>query len=117
MTAIPSPAEACIVLSSCADLTSAQLLAKGLVEDRLAACVTLLPGAQSVYRWEGQIKQESEVLLLVKTVSERLPALQAAIVERHPYELPELLAVFAGSGLDRYVDWLHVETLGAPTTD
>lgn len=99
-----------VVLCSCADLATAQALAQGLVEDRLAACVTLLPNTRSIYRWQGEIKQDSEVLLLIKSTAQRMAALQAAIVARHPYELPEVLVVTAGSGLDRYVDWLHAET-------
>ncbi len=101
---------ACVVLCSCADLASAQALAGSLVEDRLAACVSLLPGVQSVYRWQGKVQSESEVLLLIKTTSTRVDALSAAIVARHPYELPEVLAVTAGSGLDRYIAWLQAET-------
>jgi periplasmic divalent cation tolerance protein len=110
LTSAASPSAACIVLCSCADTSSAQTLAHGLVEDRLAACVTLLPGARSIYRWQGVIEQADEVLLLIKTTHARLPALQAAIVARHPYELPEVLAVTAGSGLDRYLDWVRAET-------
>ncbi len=102
--------EACMVLCSCADLDSAQALARSLVEDRLAACVTLLPSARSIYRWQGEIEQADEVVLLIKSTPRRLPALQAAIVERHPYELPEVLAVTVGSGLDRYLDWVRAET-------
>jgi periplasmic divalent cation tolerance protein len=109
-SAADSSDDACLVLCSCADLASAQALAQGLVEDRLAACVTLLPGARSIYRWQGVIEQAEEVVLLIKSTARRLPALQAAIVERHAYELPEVLAVTAGSGLDRYLDWLRNET-------
>lgn len=99
-----------IVLCSCPDAEVANGLARHLVEARLAACVSLLPGMRSVYRWQGRIEQAEEVLLLAKTSANRLDALQAALVARHPYELPEVLAVAVGSGLDRYLDWVRAET-------
>jgi len=101
---------ASIVLCSCADAASAEQLAASLIEDRLAACVSLLPGVTSIYRWQGEIKRDAEVLLLIKTASDRLDALTTAITARHAYELPEVLAVSVGSGLDRYLDWLTTET-------
>lgn len=99
-----------IVLCSCPDAEVAGALARRLVEARLAACVSLLPGMRSVYRWQGRVEQADEVLLLAKTTAARLQALQATLVEHHPYELPEVLAVAVGSGLDRYLDWVDAET-------
>lgn len=99
-----------IVLCSCPDAGVADDLARRLVEARLAACVSLLPGIRSVYRWQGRVEQADEVLLLAKTTAARLEALQATLVEHHPYELPEVLAVAVGSGLDRYLDWVDAET-------
>jgi len=99
-----------IVLCSCPDTEVAGELAQRLVEARLAACVSLLPGMRSVYRWQGRVEQANEVLLLAKTTAARLEALQATLVAHHPYELPEVLAVAVGSGLDRYLDWVSAET-------
>jgi periplasmic divalent cation tolerance protein len=99
-----------LVLCSCPDAATAEALAAALVEARLAACASVLPGLRSVYRWQGAVERADEALLLVKTTADRLPALQAAVLARHPYELPEILAVAVGSGLDRYLDWVRAET-------
>ena len=88
---------------------AADRLADALVGERLAACVTLLPGAQSVYRWEGRVERAEEVQLLVKTTRARFPALRERLVELHPYEVPELLALEAVDGLPAYLDWITRE--------
>ena len=99
-----------LVLCTCPDAAAAETLAAALVEARVAACASVLPGLRSVYRWRGAVERAEEALLLVKTTFDRLPALQAAVLARHPYELPEILAVAVGSGLDRYLDWVRAET-------
>ena len=99
-----------IVLCTCPDHASARSLATRLVEARLAACVNLIPGVESIYRWQGAVERASEVLLLIKTQAHRLEALQAHILAQHPYELPEILVVQADSGLDRYLRWIESET-------
>lgn len=76
----------------------------------LAACVNLLPGLRSVYRWQRKVEAAAEVLLLVKTSAEAYPALQERLRQLHPYELPELLAVEAASGLPEYLQWLAAES-------
>ncbi|EOJ3025316.1 divalent-cation tolerance protein CutA, partial [Klebsiella pneumoniae] len=80
------------------------------VAERLAACVNLLPGLRSVYRWQRKVEAAAEVLLLVKTSAEAYPALQERLRQLHPYELPELLAVEAASGLPEYLQWLAAES-------
>ena len=95
-----------LCLCTCPDEKIAQELARSLVEQRLAACVNILPAINSVYMWKGQIEQDNEVLLLIKTVEERLPGLQAHILARHPYELPEVIAVPITEGLTGYLQWL-----------
>ncbi|MGO4552405.1 divalent-cation tolerance protein CutA [Lysobacter sp. 2RAF19] len=100
---------ALLCLTACPDLDSAQRIADALVEERLAACVNLLPGMQSTYRWQGKVEHAAEVLLLAKTTRVRMPALQERIVALHPYELPEVLAVEAG-GLPAYLQWIARET-------
>jgi periplasmic divalent cation tolerance protein len=97
---------ALIVHCSCPDAASADSIAAALVEERLAACVTALPGAHSTYRWQGRIERAQEVLLLIKTTRERLDSLTTRIRELHPYELPEVVAVEAAGGLAPYLQWV-----------
>ena len=99
-----------LCLSTAPDLATARMLADALVGERLATCVNLLPGLQSVYRWQGQVERSDEILLLIKTTRTCLPALQARIVALHPYELPEVLAVESVGGLPAYLDWVASET-------
>ena len=89
---------------------TAARIARTLVEERLAACVNRVPGVVSSYRWRGEIHEDAEVLLIIKTTRERLPALRDRLVELHPYELPELAAVEIAEGLPAYLDWLARET-------
>lgn len=103
------PPDARVVLVT-ADPAQADALALGLVEARLAACVNSLP-VRSVYRWDGAIQQAEEVLLLVKTTSDRLPALAAWISEHHAYDNPEVLALPVDAGAPSYLAWLAEETL------
>ena len=99
-----------LCLCSCPDATSAEQLAGALVGERLAACINIVPGLRSVFRWQGSVQRESEVLLLIKTTRSRYPALQARLPQLHPYELPELLAVESASGLPEYLLWVADET-------
>jgi periplasmic divalent cation tolerance protein len=95
-----------LVRCTCPDAATAERLAALLVDQRLAACVNILPGLTSVYRWKGVLERDSEVLLLAKSRADRYPALEAALVEHHPYELPEVVAVSVNQGLDGYLAWL-----------
>lgn len=101
---------ALICLCTCPDHATAEHLATALVEERLAACVNLLPGLLSVYRWQGQVERADEVLLLAKTTADRFEALCARIKALHPAELPEVLAVEAAAGLPAYLDWVAAQT-------
>lgn len=95
-----------VVLCSCPDRELAERIAHSLVEHHLAACVSLLPGLRSVYRWQGQVQSADEVLLLIKSRVGCLEELKVHVLMLHPYELPEIIAVDVGSGLDRYLDWI-----------
>lgn len=95
---------------TCPDRPTALTLARDLVELRLAACVQVLPGLHSIYRWDGRVEDAEEVLLLIKTAGDRMQALTEAIAERHPYELPEIIALQAAGGLERYLHWVQDET-------
>ncbi len=98
-----------VVLTTCASREEADRLAAGLVEERLGACVQVLD-ITSHYRWEGAVARDAEVLLLVKTSAERYRALEAWLVERHPYDLPEIVALPVAAGLAGYLSWVGEET-------
>lgn len=99
-----------IAYCTCPDAASADVLARALVAERLAACVSEMPGVRSTYRWEGRVEHGNEVLLMIKTTREQLDALTARVRALHPYELPELIAVEAVGGLAPYLDWVVEQT-------
>jgi len=81
-------------------------IAKTLVEEQLAACVNLVPGVRSIYRWEGKLSDDEETLGIIKTTRERFDALRARLVELHPYELPEVVALAIADGHAPYLAWV-----------
>lgn len=85
-------------------------MAHSLVESGLAACVTRLPGGRSTYRWQGVVHTADEELLVIKTVSDRWPALREAVRRLHPYDVPEILALPVADGLAEYLDWVAEST-------
>jgi periplasmic divalent cation tolerance protein len=95
-----------VAFSTVGKAEDAERIARALVERRLAACVNVLPGVVSVYRWKGELCRDQELLLIMKTRTERLPALREALVALHPYELPELVALPIESGHPPYLAWL-----------
>ncbi|QIK38090.1 divalent-cation tolerance protein CutA [Caldichromatium japonicum] len=95
-----------LLLCTCPDQETAQRLATTLVEDRLAACINLVPGITSIYRWQGRIHQDPEVLLLLKTADERVDALMARLRALHPYEVPEIIVLPIVAGLAEYLEWV-----------
>jgi len=101
--------QALVVLTTLGNEADARALVTALLEDRVIACGTIIPGARSIYRWEGKQTEESEVLVLLKTERQRWDALRAAVERRHPYQVPELLALPVSDGLDRYLSWLGTE--------
>jgi periplasmic divalent cation tolerance protein len=103
--------QAILVLTNVPDLDCAKLVARTLVESRLAACVNLLPAVQSIYRWEGQIEEATEITLLIKTTSHQYEELQKAIVGLHPYVLPEIIAMPIVAGYAPYLQWIATETV------
>ena len=102
--------DAIVVLTTVANDDEAVRLVRALLERRLIACGTLVPGARSLYRWQGKIADEHEVVILLKTRSARLETLQAAFGELHPYKVPELLALPVSAGLAKYLEWISGET-------
>ncbi|MEO8779878.1 MAG: divalent-cation tolerance protein CutA [Rhodanobacter sp.] len=97
---------------TCPDTVSAQRIAETLVDERLAACVSQLPGIRSIYRWAGAVHSDSEVLLLIKTTDARLAALERRLLELHPHDVPELIAVPVAQGHEAYLDWVRRQTEG-----
>ena len=96
-----------IVLTTIGSETDALVLARTLVEEQLAACVNVLPAMTSLYRWKGSLEQDKEHQLVIKTSSERLPALEVRLRQLHPYELPEFLVLDVASGGAAYLAWVH----------
>lgn len=96
-----------IIHCTCADPESAAAIARSLVEERLAACVSQLPGVRSTYRWQGQVECADEVLLLIKSTRERHPALAARLRELHSYELSEIIAVDVSVADPAYQAWVE----------
>ena len=103
-------AEFLLVQTSCPDKVSAIALAHRIIEEKVAACVNVLPEVTSVYEWKSEVKQDSEILLLIKTDKSRYLDLQAVICESHPYELPEVIAVPITEGLPDFLDWIKDST-------
>jgi periplasmic divalent cation tolerance protein len=95
-----------VALTTVAAEEDAVRLARGLLDRRVAACVNIVPGVRSLYRWKGAIEDDREHLLVIKTSADRYPALSEAIEEIHPYEVPELLALPIEAGGKRYLSWL-----------
>ena len=100
-----------VVLSTCATEEQAAKLARVLVEARVAACVTMVPGARSVYRWQGAIESAAECLLIIKSSRRLFEPLRVALEEAHAYDVPEVLAMPVVEGAPQYINWLE-EQLG-----
>jgi len=102
-----------VVLTTCDSEERAAELARALVEQRVAACVNILPGARSIYRWKDEIEDAAEWLLVIKSRRDLFPALRAAVEKLHTYEVPELIAMPLVEGSEPYLAWLDRE-LTAP---
>lgn len=102
--------EPLLIITTLDDEARAREIGGLLVEKRLAACVTVLPASTSIYEWEGEIQEDSEHVLLIKSRAECYEALEEALLEEHPYELPEIIAVPITHGLEGYLDWIEDTT-------
>ena len=105
--------DARLVVMTAPDRTTAEALAASVVGERLAACASLLPGLTSLFWWDGKIDRCEEVLLLLKTCADRVPALIARAAELHPYDVPEVLALPVDEGFGPYLDWVRREARGS----
>jgi periplasmic divalent cation tolerance protein len=106
--------ERLLVLTTVARAEDAERIAEELVGRRLAACVNVLPGVRSIYRWKGAVERDEERLLLVKTRADRYEALREALLALHPYEVPELVAVPIERGSEAYLRWLDESVRDGP---
>ncbi len=104
---LESTSSARIVMTTVVSSEEASRLGHKLVEERLAACATLLPSVHSIYRWHDKIESSAETLLLLKTAEDQLPALESRLQELHSYQTPEFLVLAIESGSDTYLTWLN----------
>jgi len=104
------PSEHRVVLCTVPSEEVGASLARTLVDERLVACVNILPGVRSIYRFKGVVEDDRELLLLLKTSSARYPQLERRIRELHPYEVCEVIALDVAAGSQPYLDWLSAET-------
>jgi periplasmic divalent cation tolerance protein len=107
---IVSAPEARLVLSTAGTREEAETIAESLVDLGLAACVNLIPGLTSIYRWQGAIERADEILLIIKTTEPRLAELEAALRKLHSYEVPEVIILAPERGGDDYLTWLSAST-------
>lgn len=108
---------ALVVFATVPDQATGVRISEHLVDNRLAACVHILPTGTSIYRWHGKTEKAQEHTLLIKTVSARFQELQQAICRLHPYECPEIIAMPVTDGLAPYLNWISAETGGAEDAD
>jgi periplasmic divalent cation tolerance protein len=105
-----SAGQVLVILVTTANQEEAIRIGKEMVNTKLAACANIIPGIQSIYRWEGKVVQEQEVLLILKSIKPRYRALEKVIKAMHTYEIPEIIALPVEVGLDRYIGWVSRET-------
>jgi len=99
-----------MIYCTCPDNEVANQISKTLVQNKLAACVNILPNITSIYTWQGELQQDQELLLLIKSRSDKFEDIKQAIINIHPYELPEIIAVSIDNAVPNYLNWIN-ETL------
>lgn len=97
---------ALLVISTFPDAETARQIGTALIQGQLAACVNIVPGIESIFRWKGSLDEGPEVLALIKTSTEAYPALEAELIRLHPYDLPEVIAVDIAAGSEAYLEWI-----------
>ena len=100
-----------VVLCTVDNLESAKKIARIVVEERLAACANIMQGLSSIYHWKGEIVEDSECLIIMKTKATLFEVLKNKILEIHPYEVPEIISLGIDNGFDKYLDWIKENTL------
>lgn len=106
--------ETMIVLCNVPEQALAEQIATTLLDEQLAACVNIMAACQSMYRWQGKIETASEIPMLIKSSKALYPRLQARLLELHPYEVPEIVALPLQDGLPAYLTWVAGELLSSP---
>jgi periplasmic divalent cation tolerance protein len=106
----PSEPQIRVVLVTAPEPETAARIARTLVEERLAACVNVLPGIRSTYRWKSEVQQDDELLLVIKTRADRLVTLTGRVRDLHPYEVPEVIALAVDGGSADYLAWVAAES-------
>jgi periplasmic divalent cation tolerance protein len=96
-----------VIYSTAPDVDTAARIARSLVDERLAACGNILPGVRSIYRWQGIVEDEPEVVLILKTRADRVDALTRRLAELHPYDVPDVVALPVDAGHGPYLDWVR----------
>lgn len=107
-------ADVSVVLITAPDMGVAEKLARALVEERLAACVNLVPGVTSLYRWEGEVQRADETLMIVKGTVGGFERLRSRVLELHPYDVPEVVDLRVRDGDPNYLDWVRGAVGGEP---
>jgi len=107
------PTDVRTILITAPDASTGERLGRALVQERLAACANIVPGVVSVYWWQGDVHRDTEVLIIVKTTQDRVEAVRARVVELHPYDVPEVLALSVDAGHSPYLDWVRSEATGS----
>ncbi|MFV2060219.1 MAG: divalent-cation tolerance protein CutA [Gammaproteobacteria bacterium] len=96
-----------VIYCTCPNNEVANTISKVLVENKLAACVNILPNITSIYRWQGELQRDQEQLLLIKSRSDKFEDIKQAIIKYHPYELPEIIAVSIDNAVPNYLNWIN----------
>lgn len=109
MTSPPNGTEVLTILMTAPDAGEGERIVSALLDERLIACGNLVRGVVSLFRWEGAVRREDEILVILKTVAERVPRLLARAAELHPYDVPELLVLPVVDGSGAYLDWVEQE--------
>lgn len=102
--------DALLVLSNVPDRAAAEAIARNLLQQRLAACVNILPAVRSIYRWQGAIEEAEELTMLIKSTQKHYAEMESAIRALHPYDVPEIIAIPISTGLPAYLNWIADET-------
>ncbi len=96
-----------VIYCTCPNNAVANAISKLLVQNKLAACVNILPNITSIYEWRGELQRDQELLLLIKSRSDKFEELKQAIIKLHPYELPEIIAVSIDNAVPNYLNWIN----------